>query len=64
LQRHRQFMSAHLDKEDTLLHSQTALLLTAEEWAAVVSSISKEVGAAREREHRRPPHTGKSRSPH
>ncbi|AGU49482.1 putative hemerythrin HHE cation-binding domain-containing protein [Variovorax paradoxus B4] len=55
LQQHRQFMYVHLDKEDTLLHSQTALLLTAEEWAAVVSSISKEVGEAREREHRRPP---------
>ena len=33
-------MHAHLDLEDTLLHSQTALLLTGEEWAAVVSSIS------------------------
>jgi hemerythrin-like domain-containing protein len=55
LQRHRQFMSVHLDKEDTLLHSQAALLLTADEWAAVVSSISKEVGAAREREQRPPP---------
>ena len=54
LRQHRQFMSTHLDKEDTLLHSQTALLLTAEEWATVVSSISKEVGAARKREHRRP----------
>jgi len=54
LQRHRQLMYVHLDKEDTLLHSQTALLLTAEEWAAVVSSISTEVRAAREREHRRP----------
>jgi hemerythrin-like domain-containing protein len=64
LQRHRQFMSVHLDKEDTLLHSQTALLLTAEEWAAVVSSISKEVRAAKEREHRRPPLAGKSQRPH
>ncbi|MGJ3699593.1 hemerythrin domain-containing protein [Variovorax sp. AFSI2.2] len=54
LQQHRQIMYAHLDKEDTLLHSQTALLLTAEEWAAVVSSISKEVRAAKERERRRP----------
>ena len=49
---HRQLMSAHLDKEDTLLHSHTALLLGPEEWATVVSSISKEVGAARKREHR------------
>ncbi|MBT2336241.1 hemerythrin domain-containing protein [Variovorax paradoxus] len=54
LQQHRQFMYVHLDREDTLLHSQTALLLTAEEWAAVVSSISKEVRAAKEREHRQP----------
>jgi hemerythrin-like domain-containing protein len=54
LQQHRQLMHVHLDKEDTLLHSQTALLLTPEEWAAVVSSISTEVRAAREREHRRP----------
>jgi hypothetical protein len=46
-------MNVHLDKEDTLLHSQTALLLTAEEWAAVVSSISKEVRAAKERGRRR-----------
>jgi hemerythrin-like domain-containing protein len=53
LRQHRQLMATHLDKEDTLLHSQTALLLTAEEWATVVSSISKEVGAARKREHRR-----------
>jgi hemerythrin-like domain-containing protein len=55
LQQHRKLMSVHLDKEDTLLHSHTALLLTAEEWATVVSSISKEVRAARERERRRPP---------
>jgi hemerythrin-like domain-containing protein len=53
LRQHERFMSTHLDKEDTLLHSQTALLLTAEEWATVVSSISKEVGAAKRREHRR-----------
>jgi hemerythrin-like domain-containing protein len=55
LLQHRKLMSVHLDKEDTLLHSHTALLLTAEEWATVVSSISKEVRAARERERRRPP---------
>jgi len=55
LQQHRKLMSVHLDKEDTLLHSHTALLLTAEEWATVVSSISKEVRAAKERERRRPP---------
>ena len=37
---HRARMLAHLDQEDTLLHSQTALLLTAEEWASVASSAS------------------------
>ena len=54
LQQHRHVMYTHLDKEDTLLHSHTALLLTPEEWAKVVSSISKQVRAAKEREHRRP----------
>ena len=44
LQEHGQLMHAHLDLEDTLLHSQTALLLTGEEWAAVVSSISQVMG--------------------
>jgi len=44
LQEHCQLMHAHLDLEDTLLHSQTALLLTGEEWAAVVSSISQVMG--------------------
>ena len=63
LLQHRQFMSAHLDKEDTLLHSHTALLLSPEEWAAVVSSISKEVGAARRREHRRSPVRGQVSKP-
>lgn len=63
LRQHRQFMSVHLDKEDTLLHSHTALLLTAEEWAAVVSSISKEVGAARKREHRHHPVRGQVSKP-
>jgi hemerythrin-like domain-containing protein len=41
LQEHGELMQAHLHLEDTLLHSQTALLLTGEEWAAVVSSMSK-----------------------
>ncbi|MBD9668069.1 hemerythrin-like domain-containing protein [Variovorax paradoxus] len=58
LRQHRQLMSAHLDKEDTLLHSHTALLLSPEEWAAVVSSISTEVGAAGKRGHRRSPVSG------
>jgi hemerythrin-like domain-containing protein len=44
LREHCQLMHAHLDLEDTLLHSQTALLLTGEEWAAVVSSISQVMG--------------------
>ncbi|MBT2321689.1 hemerythrin domain-containing protein [Variovorax paradoxus] len=41
LQEHRRVMHAHLEQEDTLLHSQAALLLTGEEWAAVASSISE-----------------------
>ncbi|WP_309906333.1 hemerythrin domain-containing protein [Variovorax soli] len=40
LEEHRQVMLDHLEQEDTLLHTQTAALLTGEEWAAVVSSIS------------------------
>jgi hemerythrin-like domain-containing protein len=64
LRQHRQWMSAHLDKEDTLLHSHTALLLSPGEWATVVSSISKEVGAAkRRREHRRLPVRGQVSKP-
>ncbi|CAN7653043.1 hemerythrin domain-containing protein [Variovorax sp. LjRoot290] len=55
LQEHRQLMHAHLDREDTLLHSQTALLLTGEEWAAVVSSMSAAMEAAKERDRGRPP---------
>ena len=49
LERHRTLMRSHLDCEDTLLHSHAAQLLTAEEWGAVVSSISSviESGALR-----------------
>jgi len=47
LAEHRRLLLDHLDKEDTLLHSHTALLLTREEWAAVVSSISKAMRARR-----------------
>ncbi|MDM0055436.1 hemerythrin domain-containing protein [Variovorax fucosicus] len=47
LQEHRRLMAAHLEREDTLLHSQTALLLTGEEWAAVVSSMSEAMGGPR-----------------
>jgi hypothetical protein len=36
-------MLDHLEQEDTLLHSQTAQLLTGEEWAAVASSISETI---------------------
>jgi hemerythrin-like domain-containing protein len=54
LEEHRQLMHAHLDREDTLLHSQTALLLTGEEWAAVVSSMSAAMEAAKERDRGRP----------
>ncbi len=45
LAEHRRLLLDHLDKEDTALHSQTALLLTREEWAAVVSSMSKAMRA-------------------
>ncbi|VTU25827.1 hypothetical protein H4CHR_01671 [Variovorax sp. PBS-H4] len=45
---HRRLLLDHLDKEDTALHSQTALLLTREEWAAVVSSMSKAMRARRD----------------
>lgn len=53
LQEHRRLMHAHLDREDTLLHSQSALLLTGEEWAAVVSSMSEAMEAAKERDRGR-----------
>lgn len=43
LEEHRRLMLDHLEQEDTLLHSQTAQLLTGEEWAAVASSISETV---------------------
>ncbi len=46
LDEHRRLMHGHLDREDTLLHSHTALLLTGEEWAAVVSSMSVAIAAA------------------
>ncbi|RZL87636.1 MAG: hemerythrin domain-containing protein [Variovorax sp.] len=47
LQEHRRLMLAHLDEEDSLLHSQTAAHLTREEWAAVASSISVAMGPAK-----------------
>jgi hemerythrin-like domain-containing protein len=47
LQEHHRLMRAHLDEEDTLLHSQTAKLLTTEDWAAVASAISEAIGPRR-----------------
>jgi len=47
LEEHRQLMLEHMEQEDTLLHSQTAQLLTGEEWAAVASSISEAIGSRR-----------------
>jgi hemerythrin-like domain-containing protein len=61
LQEHRQLMHAHLEREDTLLHSQSAMLLTREEWATVVSSMSKAIVAgtiAAGRERGRPEASG------
>lgn len=40
LAQHRSLMVEQLDREDGLLHSHTAQLLTSEEWSSVVSSIS------------------------
>jgi hypothetical protein len=42
-------MLSHFEREDTLLHSHTAQLITREEWAAVVSSMSAAMGAAARR---------------
>ena len=46
LAEHRQVLMQHLHKEDTLLRSRTAQLLTREEWAAVASSMSHEMKVA------------------
>jgi hypothetical protein len=43
LQEHQHLMRAQLEEEDTLLHSHSAALLSREEWAAVLSSISDAV---------------------
>ena len=62
---HRALMLAHLDQEDTLLHSQTALLLTAQEWAAVASSVSAAMRGDQQRQRartRRPPAPGGRRA--
>ncbi|VTU21246.1 hypothetical protein H6CHR_01551 [Variovorax sp. PBL-H6] len=45
LEEHRALLLDHLDQEDNVLHSHTALLLTREEWALVVSSMSKAMRA-------------------
>jgi hemerythrin-like domain-containing protein len=54
LEEHHRLMHAQMDREETLLHSQAALLLTGEEWAAVVSSMSAAMEAAKERDRGRP----------
>jgi hypothetical protein len=54
LEEHHRLMHAQMDTEETLLHSQSALLLTGEEWAAVVSSMSAAMEAAKERDRGRP----------
>lgn len=46
LREHRDTLLHHLEREDTLLHSHTARLLTAAEWSKVVSSISSVVRSA------------------
>jgi len=43
LEKHRSLMQAHMDEEDTELHSHTARLLTPDEWSRIVSSISSVV---------------------
>jgi hemerythrin-like domain-containing protein len=53
LDEHRATLLHHLEREDTLLHSHTARLLTAAEWSKVVSSISAVVESATARERRR-----------
>jgi len=40
LEEHRDLTLAHLEAEDAFLHSQSADLLTSDEWAAIASSIS------------------------
>jgi hemerythrin-like domain-containing protein len=49
LLQHRESMLRQLDREDTVLRSYTAQLLTSEEWSAVASSISLELQKARGR---------------
>ena len=53
LGRHRRLMLHHMEREETLLHSHAAQLLTPAEWSMVVSSMSAVVGAAAQRERRR-----------
>ena len=43
LAEHRALMFDHLQAEDTLLHSQSAMLLTRDEWAAIASSVSNAI---------------------
>jgi len=52
LRQHRELMVRQLDREDTVLRSYTAQLLTSEEWSAVASSISVMVEKVRGRRAR------------
>lgn len=40
LEAHRQLIREHLDREETLLHSRLAQLLSEDDWAELVSSLS------------------------
>ena len=53
LGQHRRLLLRHMEREDTLLHSQSARLLSPAEWSAIVSSISAVVEAAAPRARRR-----------
>jgi hypothetical protein len=54
LEEHHRLMHAQMEREETLLHSQSALLLTGDEWAAVVSSMSAAMETIKERDRGRP----------
>ena len=47
LAQHRTLTLAHLDAEDSLLHSQSTAHLTRDEWAAIASSISSAMASTR-----------------
>ena len=52
LRQHGELLLGQLDREDTVLRSYTAQLLTNEEWSAVVSSISSVVQRGKGRQER------------